>query len=530
MIQLLSVLSCILFLFACNNKTEQMNIDQGIASLGIINEIPTIHPYKLMKFSSADRSKTVETPAGTDNKDFNNFISVCGNVSELPWMIVDEENCEPQDYGYLLGKVDNQPGFISRLWFAKKPVETQGENWDDEMLEIYIDGQEKPVINMRLQDLDHGDLDPFLEPFAGNRSGGTISYFPISFNSKLRVYVNNFSPLTTFFYYHIDVTLVEGVTKQYTFPFGKDESEAIDTARNIYNNLGENPFTTEKIIHDTITISSSQSAALFTLPQDGIITYLSFTVAESDFEYLKDLFLKLDWKNNVPTSEVPLSAFFGIAFEPKNYHSLLLGAKITDDNIIMQSYIPMPSDKDGIISLLNKSSKGITLKTSIGWNKEFPPKPYGYFAATFNEIKSPADDTTHLQIAELKGKGKYLGTFYFFQGKADPELSFSDPFNFLEGDDKIIIDDTISLAGTGTEEIMDGAWYFTETFDSAQAGLNHKKSTDSDTIGEIGGYRWYLFGNEMSFNSSLQFTQEIGNRKPELAIHYRWVSYYYLLP
>ena len=80
---------------------------------------------------------------------------------------------------YVLAEMDG-PGVITRIWSAN----AQGQ------LQVFIDGQEEPVVDCTFKDLFEDRYPPFTPPIAGKSSGGWYSYWPIAFRRSCKITVH----------------------------------------------------------------------------------------------------------------------------------------------------------------------------------------------------------------------------------------------------------------------------------------------------------------------------------------------------
>ena len=131
-------------------------------------------------------------------------------------------------------------------------------------------------------------------------------------------------------------------------------------------------------------------------------------------------------------------------------------------------------------------------------------------------------------VADLRGRGKYVGTMMFVRGREDPETSIRSPFNFLEGDDRTIVDG-VESRGTGTEDVFDGGWYFIDgRYDRPFTALIAKSANDATEEGDVTMLRWNVLANAIPFRDAFRLDFETGANRPETAISYASVAFYYL--
>jgi hypothetical protein len=107
------------------------------------------------------------------------------------------------------------------------------------------------------------------------------------------------------------------------------------------------------------------------------------------------------------------------------------------------------------------------------------------------------------------------------------------PLNFLEGDARGIIDGTLAIRDTGTEDFFNGSFYFEDGSQAtpfAQAWGVVDDRPDLPGHGEANACRWFVLGEAIDFDESLDLSFEIGPGKPHTLDRYRSVAYAYLAP
>ena len=107
-------------------------------------------------------------------------------------------------------------------------------------------------------------------------------------------------------------------------------------------------------------------------------------------------------------------------------------------------------------------------------------------------------------------------------------------YNFLEGDDRATIDGKLAIAGTGTEDYFDSAFYFLSSVTrgarsslfAAWWGVQEDRST-MPWRGRASACRWHIANDAIDFRTSIDATLEIGNGYRSLLDRYRSVAFYY---
>jgi hypothetical protein len=145
-----------------------------------------------------------------------------------------------------------------------------------------------------------------------------------------------------------------------------------------------------------------------------------------------------------------------------------------------------------------------------------------------NEQTSDFSASGRYAVADVQGQGKYVGTMMLVKGRAASDTSIRSPFNFLEGDDRTIVDGVPSK-GTGTEDVFDGGWYFIDgRYDRPFTALIAKNTEPDTEIGSVSMVRWNVLSNAIPFRESFRLEFEYGANLPETALSYASVAFYYL--
>lgn len=496
--------------------------------------LPVHRTDRHVLFSSTDRGEFIGTPFGPDNKDNNNFLAVCGAQTELTYQSDDGVPCDPGADGYLLAKVSGEAGFISRMWFANV-LDFVDKGYADHRLVIYVDDLAHPAIDVRIADLEAAAVPPFVEPLAGFRSGGAVSYVPIGFKHDLRVYMRSPSGPNDFFYYHVDVQLLDGDVQSYCPTMPQSSLPLLGLATSKFTSLGTNP--NEEVTYlraaDPVTLEAEAETVVLDEIGQGTLKGVELSLPSSTYDDWDRVRLRIYWDGETePAVDLPIRSLFGqeLAFTP--FDSLFLGHRVQDDVSTLYVYFPMPYASGTRISVLNDTPEALAAAVTVGWSPAPPPGAFGRFRATYAEVVDPLLAQTTYVVADLVGTGQIVGLLHTMEGHRGPDF-FSSPMAILEGDPvwEIDGDPALDLLGTGSEEIADGAWYFdTGTFASAFAGATVKRVYNSNYRGEATFYRWYALTDPIRFQSSARYEQELGVYPLARADRFSAVTFYYLVP
>jgi len=209
--------------------------------------------------------------------------------------------------------------------------------------------------------------------------------------------------------------------------------------------------------------------------------------------------LRFYWDHEeTPSVEVPMTDFFAVGHD--EYAPVNSLPVIVNPSSALNCYWPMPFRKHAKITFTNESDKPLMLLTyQITCARTEVPENAGYFHAQWRKAVVNPDNPDYLIVDNIKGKGKYVGTFlswtqlhsgWFGEG----EIKF-----FMDGDKKFP-----TICGTGTEDYFCGSYGFPETFSTVYVG---------NTLGKIEGdgpRKWSLYGwhimDPIHFKKDLKIT------------------------
>jgi hypothetical protein len=194
-------------------------------------------------------------------------------------------------------------------------------------------------------------------------------------------------------------------------------------------------------------IRAGGSLTLAELSGPGRIVHFSCTIADKEPNYSRLLTLRIYWDGETNASvECPIGDFFGIGMGvDKSFTSLPM--RVSSEGRGRNCYWPMPFRKSARIVVANEGEKPCdSFYYYIDWQK-LPslPEDRAYFHAMYRQEFPCAMGQNYL-IADIKGRGQYVGTVL--------SVYLASPGWFGEGDDFLFIDGETepSLRGTGTED------------------------------------------------------------------------------
>lgn len=294
--------------------------------------------------------------------------------------------------------------------------------------------------------------------------------------------------------------------------------------------------------NDRLTnIEDGHKVTLFDVKGAGVISHIWITIAPLQPNINRnDIILRMYWDgNDFPSVESPIGPFFGQGWnESYNFVSIPLAAAAKNGNALV-SYFMMPFEKGARIEIENQSGKKIDafyyyidyyeydkLPTGLGrfhawYNKELtlaPEKGENEWGTIREDGVNLTGNNNYL-LADIKGKGHYVGVNYYINSPS--------PMWYGEGDDMFFIDgDTIpTLNGTGTEDYFNTSWSPKEIYTHPYFGAA-RVNNQTGWLGKTHVYRFHL-SDPVYFSKSLKFSIEHGHANG-LTLDLASVAYWYL--
>jgi hypothetical protein len=237
----------------------------------------------------------------------------------------------------------------------------------------------------------------------------------------------------------------------------------------------------------------------------GVITHIWMTSHAGWANELNALVLRMYWDGNeTPGVEVPLGDFFAVG-QGKPAVVTSIPVQVSPSGSLT-CYWRMPFRESARITVTNDNpDRSAGLYWMVDWVQvgELPPRT-PYFYAKFRR-EYPAVLGRDYTIADLAGRGFYVGTVY--------SLTLAQDGWFGEGDDFFYIDgETVpSLQGTGSEDYFNDAWGF-RTRTTPWFGQPRYQGYSAGDSGVC--YRWHL-ADPVHFTQSLHFAIEHKGNRPE---------------
>lgn len=407
-------------------------------------------------------------------------------------------------------------GVINRIWTPTPSNDT---------IRFYFDGEKEPRIALPFIDLFSGTVFPFVAPLCGNEIGGYYCYLPIPYEKSLKITYRG----DGLKFHQIQYRKLEGKDKIKSFSF-----DYFNRNKTILNDI-KLVWNKQKTIFDTygtklktqqfeLTIKPGEEKDIFHYTQGGRILGVEINAGNDILQAKRNLLFSANWDNEPKNAiHVPFYDFFGYAFGKPSMTSTLLGAT----NTLAYSYIPMPFDKSARLSLHFQQAEGIacekgaTISGTIYYeDRKRDSHSEGKLYAQSRREYKPKVGEPYL-IADVKGKGHYIGTILIAQGLEEGMTLY------WEGDDRSIIDGKMKMHGTGSEDYFNGGWY--AIHDRWDAGVSlpiHGALLYNLKSARTGGYR-FLLADKINFNSSYNLTIEHGPEENKLDVDYTSVALFY---
>jgi hypothetical protein len=408
------------------------------------------------------------------------------------------------------------PGVVNRIWTPTPTTDT---------VKFYFDGEKKPRIAIPFINLFTGNDSPFLAPLCGNQIGGFYCYLPIPYEKSLRiVYTGN-----NLRFHQIEYRTFSQNKKVKSFSSAmvsdhKDEFAQIAAAWSRERSPLKSYKTNLKSKKVNILLRTGVEAKIFSMNIGGRIVGVEIGAGSDLVHAYRQVMLTARWDNETKNAfELPLHDFFGFAFGKPSMQSMILGS----DGRSLYCYLPMPFDKSAEIKLKydktnSRDPEEILISGTIyyleqGRDENNEGKLYAQSRREYN-IPSAVP---HL-IADIKGKGHYVGTLLIAQGLEDGHTGF------FEGDDVTTIDGKMKMHGTGSEDYFNGGWY--AVMDKWDRGLSlpiHGSLGYELMTSRTGGYRFYL-SDKLNFDESFKLTIEHQpEAKSNVKTDYTSVAFFY---
>ena len=235
---------------------------------------------------------------------------------------------------------------------------------------------------------------------------------------------------------------------------------------------------------DARPIPPGETLVLAQLEGPGIIRHFWNTIASQEMGYSRLLVLRMYWDGEEnPSVECPIGDFFGVG------HGIdapftSLPVRVSSDGRARNCYWPMPFRKSARITVTNEGEKPTqALYWYIDWHKvKRLKRNTAYFHASYRQ-EFPTVMGRNYLIADLEGRGHYVGTVQSVRQHKASWWGEGDDFFFIDGEEEP------SLRGTGSEDYFCEAWGLRH-IDGPFYGVPVMEGYDA--LNRTTCYRWHI--------------------------------------
>ena len=230
---------------------------------------------------------------------------------------------------------------------------------------------------------------------------------------------------------------------------------ALNGSQNFRFSSGNPDWKTSNV--DFKPILPGKTLTLADIKGPGVIRRMWLTILPSEPAYSKLMTLRIYWDGETsPSVETPLGDFFGVGHGvDKNLNSIPV--RVSAEGRARCCYWAMPFRKSARVTVTNDGSRATwCFYYQVDGNYEAVPPDEPYFCAEYRQ-EHPCTKGRNFVVADIKGKGAYMGTVLNTHSRADGWWGEGNDYFFIDGAQ------TPTLAGTGMEDYFGEAWALRET-------------------------------------------------------------------
>lgn len=353
------------------------------------------------------------------------------------------------------------PGVIWKIWSA---YAGKGH------VKIYIDGAEKPTVDLPFHKYFDHSIEPFNFPALVYHTarGGVNNYIPIPYASSCKIVAEK--DWGNYYYFVYQTFPPHTIVPSFSMDLDADALHALRTAnRKLSTELGDYPISlpaNTQTITKNIMVQPGQTGILANISGSHAIAALylapTFPHHTSAAEVLRECCIQITFDTaDSPQVWAPLGDFFGTAPGINYYTSLVMG--MTSNSFY--SYWYMPFQSNALVHVINEGNSPLSIASRIMHTPLlYPIQSSAYFHAVWHRDaflpENPERRAIDWTILSTKGHGRYCGTM----------LHIWNPLGgwWGEGDEKFFIDGESfpSFFGTGSEDYFGYAWCASDLFQS----------------------------------------------------------------
>ncbi|MCC6873947.1 MAG: DUF2961 domain-containing protein [Sandaracinaceae bacterium] len=493
---------------------EETADEQALRELLEVERAPTFAASRLAQQTSEERpgaGPETNPLLANGNRDTNHFVCL-GEGSRVREGLVpnryDLPACpEPYVRGAVLARFEGS-GSLLRLWMTLLSIGTRPP--PRERLRIYVDDDPEPRIDVPLAAALDGSASPIFAPPFGLARGDRLAWaYPVVFGSRLILALDNIGADLV---YHQSVARLDPAPRPRA-PLAAESPLRAELVRSL----------TARPAPARTPISLAALERREALALDGPATITALSVRAASLDALREVRVLARWDDAIENAiDIAALELFAAALDVPE-PGPVLDASTADGGVTLTLRVPMPFATRAAIEL-ESTGAATSLELGAEISPSVPPSRFGRLHVVRSQTLGPTLEPAHA-LLDLGGPGRLAGVCLMLEGHGLADPTFGNPLNVLEGDERFEVDGA-SLRGTGTEDYLDGAFYFgTGPFASpfAQAfGVRH-----DGTRGRATGCRWHLRSHAIDFAASLRGELEIGPGHPGLCDRYRSVAFVY---
>ncbi len=446
--------------------------------------------YTCKQFSSYDRAAKSPTENWFANGDCGQYLRVEDRGGRKEYVMMDTAG----------------PGAIVRIWSANPAG----------VLRIYIDGNEKPVIEAPMADVLGGKFPGWPRPIAGEYSKGWNLYFPIPYAKSCKVTSDKGD-----FYYHVNYR---------TYPAGTNvESFTSDQLKTLATEIEKLSKRLASPMGDAAAMAGQgQAFELQIEPGQSEVTQFSgpaavvrcvVVVDASDKEAaLRGVIVKGTFDGQ-QAIEAPLGDLFGSGPGINPFESLPLGMS-KDGKMYCHWFMPFKETAE--FRLENTTKIPVTVSGEIvvadyNWT-DASMHFHAKWRTQFDVPTRPMIDWNYLTA---KGKGVFAGVSFTIDNPVKDWWG--------EGDEKIYVDGETfpSHFGTGTEDYYGYAWCWPGLF--VHAYHNQPRCDGPNNYGRTSVNRFHII-DRIPYTKDFKFDMELWHWNERCEVNMGVVAYWYAMP
>lgn len=463
---------------------------QEMTDLKQLAEFPS-PTYTTKQFSS--HSPKSKSPSDHDawfaNEDWDNWIRIEKNDGREERVMMESD----------------KPGAVVRIWSAN-PAGT---------LRVYIDGESKPAIEAKMEDLLSGKVPGIPDPISGLYSKGYNLYLPMPYAKSCKITTD-----AKGFYYTVDYRTYPDNTPVTSFKADdiKALAEEIHRQADRLTTPAQAEVKPTQVENFEAKLAPGESKTLSKLSGANAISQLRFNVGEHpSLAALRGTVLRVTFDGET-TVEVPLGDFFGTAPGINPFEALSTGMRSNGE---LTARWFMPFRASATIEVKNLSDEPLSFTGDVGtvaheWTDRSMHFNAGYRAA-YDYATRPMTDWNYLTA---KGKGVFTGVSFAID---NPNRDW-----WGEGDEKFYVDGESfpSWFGTGSEDYYGYAWCWPGLFHHAYH--NQPRCDGPANYGRTSVNRFHIM-DKVPFNESYKFDMEIWHWK-DCKVNLAVTTYWYATP